>query len=186
MEQRLAEAFYSFKRDQDEKGAILSYSGFVSESILFSLGETLRRRVEHEENDLSHTKRLFSVFVEQVQNVIRYSCEKLPPRNTKEMPLGSGLILVGMEAESFFVLCANTVTFKQKEQLQARLTTLASMDKDTLRGIYRKKLKEPPEEGSLGGSIGLIEVARRSSRPLEFDFFDLADQRSFFCLKVYV
>jgi len=186
MKQRLAEAYYGFKRDQDENGAILSYSGFVSEQILFSLGETLRRRVEHEENDLSHTKRLFSVFVEQVQNVIRYSAEKLPPRNSKETPLGSGLIVVGMEEETFFVVCANTITHSQKEQLQNRLTTLASMDRDTLRDVYRKKLKEPPEQGSLGASLGLIEVARRSSRPIEFDFLDLEEQRSFYCLKVYV
>lgn len=186
MNQRLAEAYYGFKRDQDEKGAILSYSGFVSEGILFSLGETLRRRVEHEESDLNHTKRLFSVFVEQVQNVIRYSSEKLPPRHAEETPLGSGLVIVGMEERAFFVICANTVTLPQKQKLQERLTELASMDRDTLRDFYRKKLKEPPEEESLGASLGLIEVARRSSRPIEFDFLDLEDQRSFFCMKVYV
>ncbi|HLW26491.1 MAG TPA: SiaB family protein kinase [Kiloniellales bacterium] len=186
MSQRLAEAYYGFKCDQDGKGAILSYSGFVSESILFSLGETLRRRVEHEDSDQNHTKRLFSVFVEQVQNVIRYSAEQLPPRNPQETPLGSGLIVVGMEEQAFFVVCANTITLQQKEQLEARLTALAAMDKDALRAVYRKKLKEPPEEGSLGASLGLIEVARRSSRPIEFDFLDLQEERFFFCLKVFV
>lgn len=182
----LAKAYLAFKRDQDDAGAILSYSGFVSESILFALGETLRRRVEQEESDSNRTKRLFSVFVEQVQNIIRYSSEKLPQRSSDDGMLGSGLVSVGKNGQNFFIVCANTLERSRKDALRERLTQLSALDKDELRTVYREKLREPPEEGSLGASLGLIEIARRSSRPIEFDFIDIDDQRSFFCLKVHV
>lgn len=182
----LAQTYHAFKSGQDRAGVILSYSGFVSEGILFALGETLRRKMEAQETDASRAKRLFSVFVEQVQNIIRYSAEKLPQRQPDDGLLGSGIVSVGTEGSSFFVVCANSLKRDRKEALRERLATLAALDKEGLRTAYREKLREPAEEESLGASLGLIEIARRSSRPIQFDFLDLDDETSFFCLKAYV
>jgi len=182
----MAETYYGFKHELERAGVILSYSGFVSEGILFALGETLRRKIEMEESDANRAKRLFSVFVEQVQNIIRYSAEKLPQKTEEEGLLGSGIVSVGTEGEAFFVVCANIVRRDRRQQLHDRLAKLASLDKEGLRSAYKEKLREPPEEESLGASLGLIEIARRSSRPIQFDFFDLDDQHCFFCLKAYV
>jgi hypothetical protein len=70
--------------------------------------------------------------------------------------------------------------------LRARLDHIASLNSDALKAYYREKLRQPPDEGSLGGSIGLIEIARRSSAPVEYGFQALDNQRSFFCLKAYI
>ena len=38
----LAQQYAGIKRDLDEKGIIFSFSGYLSEGILYSLGEALR------------------------------------------------------------------------------------------------------------------------------------------------
>ncbi len=73
----LAKEYYGFKKSLDEKGIMVSFSGFVSEGILFALGEALKQKMTLDDTDINTAKKVFSVFVEQVQNVIRYSSDRV-------------------------------------------------------------------------------------------------------------
>jgi hypothetical protein len=66
------------------------------------------------------------------------------------------------------------------------LEHLRSLDRDELKAYYKEKLREPPEEESKGATIGLIEIARRASEPIEFDFLDIDESQAFFCLKAHI
>ncbi len=184
----LALEYYSFKKELNQRGILFSFAGYISESVLFALGSALRRKLEVEEVDRNIVKRVFSVFVEQVQNVIRYSADRCPETETVATAetLSSGTITVGSADQRFFVICSNVITRADRDILCENLTHLASLDADQLREYYRRKLKEPQAENAQGGSVGLIEIARRSSAPIEFDFLDLTDEKVFFCLKAYI
>lgn len=183
----LAQDFKSFFETSKRNGIILSFGGDISESVLFSLGEVLKLRMMQGETDATIAKRVFSVFVEQAQNIIRYSADKLPQAGAASGGMiSAGMIVVGVERERFFVACGNEVPKTDVPILRERLDLIASMSSDELKRFYREKLRQPPDEGSLGGSIGLIEIARRSSAPVEFNFHDLGGERSMFCLKAYI
>ena len=179
----LAEEYFRFKKEVNEKNIIFSFVGYVSENILVSLGEALKQKMAIEETDINTTKKVFSVFVEQVQNIIRYSAERI---GDEKREMSSGVISVGCEQGRFFVICGNTVMRDQVAGLQERLTTLRSLDKDAIKAFYKEKLKEPPEVDSKGAAIGLIEIVRRSSQPIEFDFMNIDEQKCFFCLKAFI
>jgi Family of unknown function (DUF6272) len=181
----LAKSYLDFKGRLDEQGAVLTYCGGVSEAIMAALGETLKQKMAERDTDAAVVKRAFSIFIEQVQNVIRYSEERDDP-GAVAPHLGAGLIMVGMEDGRYFIVCGNFVQPDRVERLKARLDHLVTLDKDSIRQFYREKLREPPEEGSLGATIGLIEIARRSSLPIEYDFSPSDAGASFFCLKAYV
>lgn len=183
----LANDFLSFHEASRRNGVILSFGGDLSESVLFSLGEVLKLRMRQGETDAGVAKRVFSIFVEQAQNVIRYSADRLQPEAEPRPGLVSGgMIVVGTEGDRFFVVCGNEVGRTEVPRLRERLDEIATLSSDELRKVYREKLRQPPDEGSLGGSIGLIEIARRSSAPVEYDFQDLGAERSLFCLKAFI
>lgn len=183
----LAQSYMALNHASQRNGVILSFSGHVSENILFSLGEVLKLRMSQDATDASIAKRVFAVFVEQAQNVIRYSVDRLcSPPPAEEARFSAGIIVVGTEDERFFVVCGNEVPREDVGPLNERLTHIVKLSPAELRAFYREKLRQPADEGSLGGSIGLIEIARRASAPVEFDFQDVGDDRSFFCLKTYI
>lgn len=182
----LAKEYYGFKKSLDEKGIMVSFSGFVSEGILFSLGEALKQKMTLDETDMNTAKKVFSVFVEQVQNVIRYSSDRLEGDLGRKVELGSGTITVGHDREKFFIVCSNTVDSTDVPMLRERLEILKTLDKDGLKAYYKEKLREEPEAQSKGATIGLIEIARRASEPIEFDFEEIDKESSFFCLKAYI
>ncbi|MDO8608379.1 MAG: SiaB family protein kinase [Phaeospirillum sp.] len=180
----LAKYYRSFKNDLDQRGIIFSFSGYMSEGILYSLGAALRQKMALEDTNVGTVKKVFSVFVEQAQNIIRYSADKVGDRTSSE--LSSGMVTIGTEGGRFFIVCANVVLAVDEPKLRERLECLQKMDKDEIKAYYKEQLREAPEEQSRGATIGLIEIARRASEPIEFDFDRISDETFFFCMKVSI
>lgn len=182
----LAEEYLSFKKVLQQKGIIFSFSGYVSEGILFALGDALKQKMALEDTDMNTTRKVFSVFVEQVQNIIRYSADRMTGDIGKPVELSSGMIAVGQENGKFFVICANVIKQSDMERLRERLEHIKSLDREGIKAFYKEKLREDPDAESKGASIGLIEIARRASDPIEYDFIPVDDGMAFFCLKAFI
>lgn len=161
----------------------LCYSGYLSEQVLVALTKALRSKVAADNPDENLAKRVFSVFVEQVQNVIRYSADRLNDESGADQSFG--VVTFGAH-EKFFVLTGNRMLTADAERLRAQLEEIRGLNKQDLLAYYREQLNAPAQEGDRGAGLGLIEIARRVSQPFEFDFIRLDDQMSFFCLKAYI
>ncbi|WP_338086790.1 SiaB family protein kinase [Magnetospirillum aberrantis] len=184
--ERLAPHYRTFKHMLDARGILFSFSGYLSEGILYSLGDTLRQKMTLDDTDVTTIKKVFSVFIEQAQNIIRYSAEKVLGTVGKNVELSSGMVIIGTENGKFFIVCANTILEEDVPRLRQRLELLQKMDKDEIKAYYKEQLREAPEEKSRGATIGLIEIARRASEPIEFDFERIESDKFFFCLKVSI
>jgi len=179
----LAHEYQSYCSSLEKRGIIFSYSGFVSEDLLEALGQTITRKMQMDDTNTSTANRVFGVFVEQVQNIIRYSAER---ERDEGAELSSGVITIGREQGKFYVACGNLVLREDMDDLRTRLEQLQRMDKNELKVFYKEKLRQEPESGSKGASVGLIDIARKASEPLIFDFLAVDDRHAFFYLKVYV
>ena len=84
------------------------------------------------------------------------------------------------------VLAGNFVTADEAEMLSERVDFLQQKSPEELRSLYREKLRQPPDDTSKGASLGLIEIARRSSLPLTCDAFEAEDGLYFFMIKATV
>ena len=60
------------------QGVIFAYSGYVTEPVLSGVGEALKQKLTIDDADTKTLRSVFAVFVEQMQNIIRYSAEKVP------------------------------------------------------------------------------------------------------------
>jgi uncharacterized protein DUF6272 len=61
------------------------------------------------------------------------------------------------------------------------------MSKDELRALYKEQLPAEPEQGSQkGAGLGFMEIARRATKPIEFDFTDVDRDHAFFALKATI
>ena len=120
--------------------------------------------------------------------MIRYSAEKEPNSATEPplLELRYGILTIGREGDDYVVHAGNLVARSDVERLRERLSQIRSMNKEQLRAQYKERLRAAPEEGSKGAGLGLMEIARRASKPIEFDFADINDKHTFFTLKAAV
>ena len=174
------------------QGVIFAYSGYVTEPVLSGVGEALKQKLTIDDADTKTLRSVFAVFVEQMQNIIRYSAEKvqrpLPPAADAHAlkELRYGILTIGKEGNDYVVCAGNLVERGDVPRLHARLSRIREMSKEELKALYKEQLRAEPEEGSKGAGLGFMEIARRASRPIEFDFTDIDADHTFFALKATI
>lgn len=181
------EEFRKVKQLAEEHRIILLYCGVLTEDMLLSLGDSLKAKLAREETSVRLIRKVFSVFVEQVQNVIHYAADSLGGDFALgEAAVRSGTVAIGVEGERYYVVCENRVANGIVPSIREQLARLRNMDKGELRQLFREKVREEPAPSSKGAGLGFIEIARRSSEPIEYSFVPADGDQSLFTLKAFV
>lgn len=182
----LADSMFELRGRLESDGIIFCYSGYVTEEILTGIGNSIRKKMELENTDKNTGRRLFSIFVEQMQNVIRYSAEGLNTDEESANELRFGLLLVGEEDNDFYVSCANKIRKEDVVRLDEQLAHIKGLEREDLMKLYKMTLKGETPKGSKGAGVGFIDIARQATRGFDYDFMDIDGTHAFFCLKAYV
>ena len=184
-----ARELFDLRATLQRQGIIFAYSGYVTEPVLSGVGEALKQKLTIDDADTKTLRSVFAVFVEQMQNIIRYSAELAARSSAADSPsleIRYGILTIGQEGSEYVVYAGNLVAQKDVERLRARLSRIRDMNKEELRALHKEQLRAEPEEGSKGAGLGFMEIARRASKPIEFDFTDVDDDYAFFALKATV
>ena len=175
--------FFQYREEITRNGIFLTFNGVLIHSFMVQLGEMLKMKMSLFNVDKNLETRIFSTVIEQAQNIIFYSCERMPvPAMDGEM-VGVGAITVGMEGDHYFVICGNMMPNEKVEKLNNKLTAIQKMTQDELKQFYKEQRRMTPDEDSKGAGLGFIEMARKSSRAIEFAFRKLDEQNSYFTIK---
>jgi hypothetical protein len=91
------------------------------------------------------------------------------------------------KSEGFYNIIIGNIVKKQEAQiLEDKLTKINSLDADELAYLFGVVIKQSVVRMSSkgGAGLGLIDMRKKSTRKLEFQFQDIDDQLKFFSLKV--
>jgi hypothetical protein len=162
------------------------YSGMIWADGIEGLGEILRKRMEFEEMPLSASLAVFSVFVEQMNNMLMYSEEKQKTRG-RPADAPQGVFILGSKDKVYTAQSGNMMKNENVEEMKKRIDHLNSLDKPGLRKYYMEQIRnENKNTGSKGGGLGLIEIAKRASAPIQYDFKPRGGGLTFFTMCVTV
>lgn len=178
-------SLYDFYRKLRQDGIMFCFSGPISQSIVEGIGETLKQKMEIEDAGMSTTQKVFGIFVEQMQNVLNYSSERITDEGMTDGELRLGVLVVGQEEGSFYVSCGNKVEIDRAAILEERLESVRLMDKDQLKSLYRERRKIA-SDGAKGAGLGFIEMARKASRPIEYNLAPVDAKHAFFSIRVVI
>lgn len=166
------------------------YSGPIWTDGLEGIGNTLRKRLEYDEMPLPASQAVFSVFIEQMNNIFHYSAEKHHFGSTdmgKELDVGTGIFILGSEGKEYFIQTGNMMKVQQKVLIKERIDFLNTLDKPGLRKYYKERIRaddDNPE--SKGAGLGFIEIARRASSKIDYSFTDVDEENTFFSMRVSI
>ncbi len=199
-------AFLALRQHLQSRGIVFSYSGYLNENILTGIGNALQSKMAIEHADQKVSRGIFSAFVEQVQNVIRYSEEKIGPEERMQQEMAAaraegrdadipmdegelryGTVAIGEKPDGTrFVTCANLVKTENVPRISQSLESIRGLTRKELTHLMREHLKQGPPEGSKGAGVGFISIAREANGNWQYDMVPMPDgQFTFFCLEAY-
>ncbi|NGX86250.1 hypothetical protein GW579_04005 [Rahnella sp. Lac-M11] len=164
----------------------LQYTGFFSQNNITAMGEVIRLYLEQHEASSSTRRKLFSTFIEMVQNILRYSSDsRALARTDDEMRFGS--VTLGIDNGRYVCESTNLIRPEDIVRLREYLETIRTMSADEIKLTYKASLRAESPVWSKGANIGLLTLARDASEPLEFTFHQVeASELSTFHLKAII
>ena len=167
----------------------IMYSGPMWDDGVKGLTGMVKVKLEGDNIPGSAAKSVFSVFVEQVTNMLMYSAEKERFSQTDKEPvdISTGMLLMGQKDKTYFTQTGNFIKNDSARLVKERIDHLNSLDKKQLRQYYREKMREENENPeSKGGGLGLIEIAKRATAPISYTIEPVSEGFSYFSMYVEI
>lgn len=169
------------ERIMSENNINLIWSGHFSPDVGKEVLSFTETRLFEDDLDSNIRRKVFSIMVEALDNVARYS----PGRDVEEK-LGMPVAMLKFAGNTFHVTTGNLIQRGKVDELKEKLEKINSCDKESLKELFRESLIKMNLESDSTGNMGLIEMARKSGNKLDFGFDEINSQYSYFMLTVKV
>lgn len=182
------ECLNDLKGKLDEHNIMLTFSGPFSQEIIEVLGEAIKNHLNFDVNIKNKTFNVFSVFIEQTQNIKNYLGSKRFANESREF-LNSGLVIIGKDNEHYYVYSGNMIEKNDTQHFVARLEEINQMNKEQLKTAYKSQIKKAREiiEGVSGGAgLGLLEIAKKSAKAIEYTLINIDEQFDYISIQVTI
>ena len=174
---------FALKEQLREAGILISFTGSFSHSLIEELGTAVKKYLENAEIRKTAMMDVFSVYIEAAQNVRNYSERRSA---AGRIDTDASIVVIAKRDAHYRIYAGNVVEDADIADLAARLDRLAALDKAALKIVYKDQLRRERDAADTGAGLGLIEIARRASGPLEYSFTPLPGGHAYFSLCVEI
>ena len=131
--------------------------------------------------DLSTKKRVYHTMVEILQNMNRHSDEIADSSN-----VGRGLFMIGKKKENYFIITSNKIKNSNIKSLKDSIELINGSSLEELNELYSNQLRFGKITEKGGAGLGMLDIARKTNKALQFNFIPINKFYSYFILKVVV
>jgi hypothetical protein len=162
---------------------LICFNGPISRTLISEIGIALKEHIQSTRQCMSSAMDVFSAYIEMSQNIRHYTASQ----GYGEPEATATVVIAESSQGSYVVSAGNVVEQEDGQLLLERVAQLAAMDKTELKALYKQQLRSPRDEGqSSGAGLGLIEIARKTTAPLECSLDPLDASRAFFTLRATI
>jgi hypothetical protein len=174
---------HDFYNKMEKGNILLSFKGEFTSDLLTSILQIMESKMETLEEPPKIKKKVYNILVEALQNLYHhldddYFMSKL---NQK-----SALFMIRKLDGVYSIMTGNFIATENADIMKARLDKINLMDKDQLKSYYKEVLNNGEMSLKGGGGLGMIDIARKSGKKLEYEFNRIDDKSSFFSLNIKV
>lgn len=169
---------YDLHQTMLSQNLILVYEGEFTQEITKSVLAMAERNMDSTGEESSIKRKVFNVMVECLQNIVKHA-EDMESKQ-------SAIFMIGRHEGEYIIMSGNPIKKGGIDDLKERLDKINSLDKDGLKNLYKDIIKNTEISDKGGAGLGFVDMARKSGRKLEYEFEDMNDSLSFFCLKTTI
>ena len=165
----------------------ISYSGPMFGDGIKGIAEMVKVSLSHDNIPANASKVIFSIFVEQVTNMLMYSADKTSPLQANNEIASIGMLVLGSKEKTYFIQTGNVIKNKNVDIIKGKIDHLNSLDKNELRQFHKEKMRaENCNPESQGAGLGFIEIAKRATAPIAYTFEPIDESVSYFSMYVEI
>lgn len=173
------EFVYEFYKSMKAHEITLVYEGEITHQITKAFTSLTESNMAKDDEPGTVQRKVFHVMVECLQNISKHADDFT---SNDYLFSGRGIFLVSKGDDEYSVTTGNAVDNDRIEDLTIMLENINRMNKDELKDLYKKQMKEGRLSEKGGAGLGFIDIKRKTGRDLEYHFLPISDDTSFFLL----
>jgi Family of unknown function (DUF6272) len=175
---------YDLLKNMEESKIIFAYKGEMNAGLLEAVYSMMEKHMEDEQIPSGKKKKFFQILIESLQNVLHH---RLNPEGKEFVDSGfTGFVIKSHPNDAYSITTGNLMENSGVEALKKKLDYINSLPPQDLRAHYQKLLSESEFSGKGGAGLGIIELARKSGNKLNYEFTQVNELYSFFCLTIII
>ncbi|MFT3885081.1 MAG: SiaB family protein kinase [Flavobacteriales bacterium] len=183
----MLERVFDLYDELEKQRIMLSFKGDLSPDLVTALLGLVERKMEVIETDQRVRKRVFNVVMECLQNLYHHNARMAMKDGAMvRTDEPQGVVMVAQNDKGYSVLTGNFMATEEVNGLKEHLDRINGCEPEQLRDLYKETLSDGRFTRAGGGGLGIIDIARKSGRKLEYGFVPLDRENAFFSLNVNV
>jgi hypothetical protein len=174
------EFVYDFYKTMKAHEISLVYEGEITHQITKAFTSLAESNMLKEDEATNVQKKVFHVMVECLQNISKHAEDYND--NKDFLYAGRGIFMVSKGEKEYHITTGNVVENIKISELSSALDSINKLDKEELKELYKKQMKERRLSEKGGAGLGLIDIRRKTSNELLYHFLPISDSTSFFLL----
>ena len=166
------------RESMPENRFMLSYRGDMTDDIMMPLLAMTEKKLDQSGSAGKIKAKVFNVMVECLQNVTRHAADVSADK--------AAMFMFGASDEGYVIFSGNAIKNENVHDLKNKLLKINTMSKEELKEFYKLWINSQEFSEKGGAGLGLIDMARKTGNPLEFDFEPIDDEYYFFSLKTVI
>lgn len=175
---------HEFYEQLDRENIVLSFRGAVTPELMTAILEIVEGKMDRFNEPPRLRKKLFNIMVECIQNLYHHNAISNSTKKD-ELADSSVLLIFAKNPTGYTIITGNYMHTREVDQLQQRLEEINDLTPSELKERYREVLNDGKRSSKGGGGLGMIDIARRSGKKLNFEFLPFGD-KTFFSLNIDV
>jgi len=162
---------------------IIEYQGEVAFESIDPVLDRLKKLPAYQAIKIPIRKRVYSIFVECMENIYKYAVTHSFNINTK---VPESFIFLGIQDEKYIINAGNVVQNQTINELRNRLEQINQLNKTELKALYADIINKELLSDVEGAGLGLITIALKTENDIKYTFNYINDQYSYFEMKISV
>jgi hypothetical protein len=164
---------------------VLSFKGDVTSELMSSILQIIEQRMDDMNEAPKLRKKVYNVLVECLQNLYHH-IDETPCISGENGMDGSAIFMISLNNTGYSITTGNYIQRDRKESFEETLERINSLEKDELKQLYKEVLNNDGRSEKGGGGLGMIDIARKTGKKLNYAFAHHNDEYSFFSLNINV
>jgi hypothetical protein len=157
------------------------WCGHISPEIGKEVLEFTETKLTEEDIEMTMRRRVFSILVELLDNVAKYS-----PGKEAEMKYGMPVSLIKLMNKTYSITTGNLILHSQIPHLKEKIDFINKYDKLGLKDLFTQSLSLQTVKSDSTGNMGLIDMARKSGNDLVYQFEKVNEKYSYYIVTVNI
>jgi hypothetical protein len=166
-------------------GVFYTFAGNIASIQINSILEGVEEKLIEASTSLKVRKKILNIMVESLQNLFHHS-DIVPEDLVETLGKRYEMVVITRKADDFLLTVGNFVLTDKVKFLTEKIEKINSLSEAELKEMYKSILNYQKLSSKGGGGLGLIDMARKSDKKLEYKFYPHDEKYYFYRLDIFV